>query len=144
MADRNRRTRFADCRVEAIFDSYPMPARRRLLRLRDMIFDVAARTEGVGALEETLKWGQPSYLTAETKSGSTIRIDQVKSTPGRIALYVHCQTTLIGDFRARYPNQLRYQGNRGIVLDAADEILVAALRHCIALALIYHLRKIRA
>jgi hypothetical protein len=61
--------------VEAAFDAYSKPVKAKLLALRRLIFDTAKATKGVGALEETLKWGQPSYLTPETKSGSTIRID---------------------------------------------------------------------
>ena len=61
--------------VEAAFGTYPEPVRTRLRALRRLIFDTASATKGVGALEETLKWGQPSYLTPQTKSGSTIRID---------------------------------------------------------------------
>ncbi len=48
----------------------------RLLFLRELIYDTAARIEGVGPLEEALKWGQPSFLTSESKSGSLIRVDQ--------------------------------------------------------------------
>ena len=76
-------------------------------------------TEGVGALEETLKWGQPSYLTTESKSGSTVRIDQVKAEAGRYAVYFHCQTDLVETFRELYPD-LRYGGNRSIILDAGE------------------------
>ncbi len=68
----------SDPAVEAVFSTYPKPIKAKLLALRRLIFDTAKTTSGVGALEETLKWGQPSYLTTETKSGSTIRIDRVK------------------------------------------------------------------
>ena len=85
--------------IEAIFEAYPQPVKSRLLALRRLIFDTADTTEGVGALEETLKWGQPSYLTTESKSGSTIRIDQVKAEAGRYAVYFHCQTDLVETFR---------------------------------------------
>ena len=34
--------------------------RSNLLILRQLIFDTAAVTEGVGELEETLRWGEPS------------------------------------------------------------------------------------
>ena len=47
--------------VEAVFRAYPKPVKAKLLALRRLIFDTARATEGVGALEETLKWGQPSY-----------------------------------------------------------------------------------
>jgi hypothetical protein len=126
--------------VEAVFDAYPRPVKTRLLALRRLIFDTAKTTKGVGTLEETLKWGQPSYLTPETRSGSTIRIDQVKPEPGQYAVYFHCQTNLVETFRELYP-ELRYGGNRSILLDARDKVPEAALRHCVALALTYHLGK---
>ncbi|GLH80806.1 hypothetical protein SSBR45G_57150 [Bradyrhizobium sp. SSBR45G] len=128
--------------VAAVFATYPKRLRARLEALRRLILDTARTTTGVGALEETLKWGQPSYLTAETGSGSTIRIDRVKSEPGRYALYVHCQTDLIATFRELYP-ELTYVGNRCILLDESAAPPEEALRHCIALALTYHRSKHR-
>ena len=126
--------------VEAVFDAYPNPVKARLEALRRLIFDTAKTTEGVGPLEETLKWGQPSYLTTESKSGSTIRIDQVKAEAGRYAVYFHCQTDLVETFRELYP-ELRYGGNRSILLEAGEKLPEKALRHCVALALTYHARK---
>ena len=81
--------------VAAVFGAYPKEVKQKLLFLRQLIFDVASRTDGVGELKETLKWGQPSYLTTQTKSGSLVRIDQIKSQTGKYAMYFHCQTTLI-------------------------------------------------
>ncbi len=135
---------FSDPAVDAVFSAYPRPVRTRLLALRRLIFDTAKTTEGVGPLQETLKWGQPSYLTPETGSGSTIRIDQVKSTANQCAVYFHCQTDLVATFRELYPAELRYGGNRSIHLNAEDEIPEMALRHCLALALTYHLNKRKA
>ena len=126
--------------VDAVFSAYPSQVRVKLLALRKLIFDTAKTTSGVGALEEALKWGQPSYLTTESKSGSTIRIDQVKAQAGRYAVYFHCQTDLVETFRELYPD-LRYSGNRAILLDAGEKVPEAALRHCVALALTYHARK---
>lgn len=60
--------------VAAVFDTYPEEIKSKLLFLRRLIFDLAARTHGVGELEETLKWGRPSYRTTQTKSGSLARI----------------------------------------------------------------------
>jgi hypothetical protein len=134
----------SDPAVDAVFDAYPKPLKARLLALRRLIFDTAKTTKGVGALQETLKWGQPSYLTPETKSGSTIRIDQVKSNPGQYAVYFHCQTDLVETFRELYPREFSYGGNRSILLNAQDEVPQAALRHCVALALTYHLNKRKA
>jgi hypothetical protein len=132
---------FGDAAVAAAFAAYPKPLKPKLLALRRLILDTAKATKGVGALEETLKWGQPSYLTPETKSGSTIRIDQVKSADNQYALYFHCQTNLVETFRELYPTEFSYGGNRCIILDADDEVPKAALRHCVALALTYHLGK---
>jgi hypothetical protein len=140
---RNPRADFSDPAVKAVFDAYPGPVRTRLLALRRLILDTARATHGVGSLQETLKWGQPSYLTAETRSGSTIRIDRAKPAASRYALYFHCQTDLVETFRELYP-ELSYAGNRSILLDADDDIPETALRHCVGLALTYHLRKRKA
>jgi hypothetical protein len=135
------RADLSDSVVDALFDTYPAPLKSRLLALRRLIFETARTTAGVGALHETLKWGQPSYVTAETKSGSTVRIDQVKSSPDRYAIYFHCQTDLVATFRELYPTEFTYGGNRSILLNAKDKVPEPALRHCIALALTYHLNK---
>jgi hypothetical protein len=132
---------FADPAVAATFDAYPKPLKPKLLALRRLILDTAKTTKGVGALEETLKWGQPSYLTPETKSGSTIRIDAIKANAGQYAVYFHCQTNLVETFRELYPSEFSYGGNRCIILNAADDVPEPALRHCVALALTYHLKK---
>ena len=137
-ATRKSRAKGPASAVDAVFDAYPKPVKARLLALRRLIQDTARTTKGVGLVEETLKWGQPSYLTPETKSGSTVRIDQVKAEPGQYAVYFHCQTNLVETFRELYP-ELRYGGNRCILLKADEKVPEAALRHCVALALTYHL-----
>ena len=48
--------------IAAALDAFPPAARERLADLRALIFDTAAATPGVGALTETLKWGEPAYL----------------------------------------------------------------------------------
>jgi hypothetical protein len=125
--------------VEAVFKAYPQPARTKLLALRRLILDTAKTTAGVGRIEEALKWGQPSYLTPETRSGSTVRIDHVEGK--QYAIYFHCQTDLVATFRDLYPDKWSYGGNRCILLNAENKIDEAALRHCVALALTYHLNK---
>lgn len=119
------------------YAAYPAATRVRLLALRALVFETAAATPGVGRIEETLKWGQPSYLTPETGSGTTVRIDA--HSGGGVAMFVHCQTDLVATFRRHYP-RLDYEGARAIVMrdGPVDE---AALRHCIGLALTYHERK---
>lgn len=127
--------------VDAVFAGYPPALRRRLRRLRALILETARTTQGVGPLEETLKWGQPSYLPAQSGSGTTVRIDRVRDDTGRYAMYFHCQTNLVSTFRQMYPAELRYGGNRSILFEQDEAVDEAALKHCIALALTYHKRK---
>jgi hypothetical protein len=127
--------------VAQAFAAYPPPQRRKLLALRRLVLDTAAATPGVGEIEETLKWGEPAYLTPASKSGSTIRLGPVKASPSQYALYFNCKTTLVDTFRTLFPQELRYDGNRAIVLDIADAVPRGALAFCIQAALTYHKRK---
>ena len=126
--------------VAHVFASYPVPMRRKLMALRQLILDTAARTDGVGPLEETLKWGEPAYVTSASKSGSTIRIGWKKSLPSQYAMYFHCQTNLVATFRTRFPDDFTFEGNRSIVFDQADVVPRKSLSCCIAAALTYHRR----
>ena len=127
--------------IDTVFAGYPAPLRKKLKALRRLILETGRKTAGVGPLEETLKWGQPSYLPAQSGSGTTVRIDQVKGEPNRYAMFFHCQTDLVATFREIYPNELTYRGNRSILFNLGETIDKAALSHCIALALTYHQRK---
>ena len=131
-------TPFASPAVAEKFASYPSAERQRLMELRETILDVAARTSGVGPIEETLKWGQPSYLTPATKSGTTVRIDAHRD--GGTAIYVNCQTDLVDIFRSHYP-ALVYEGVRAVRFPADAPVPEEPLRHIIALTLTYHARK---
>lgn len=119
--------------VAAVFRAYPPAVREKLLRLRKIVLETAAKMDGIGALEETLKWSQPAYLA---KGGSTIRIDAVRGDSKRVALYFICHTDLVATFRELYPD-MTYEGNRAILLDVRGKIPEDALRHCISLALTY-------
>ncbi|MBM5115002.1 DUF1801 domain-containing protein, partial [Vibrio parahaemolyticus] len=46
--------------VKERFDEYPENARVRLLELRNLVFQIASDLE-LGEVDETLKWGEPSY-----------------------------------------------------------------------------------
>jgi hypothetical protein len=132
--------RFSDGAVAAVFKAYPPDVRARLMALRELVFDTAAGTPEVGRLTEALKWGQPSYLTQDTGSGTTVRIDRLKTGEG-YAVYFHCQSGLLGQFRELYPDTFTYQGKRAIVFEPGDRVPLRPLRHCLALALTHHSRK---
>ena len=130
---------FDDPNVEATFASYPAPARDSLLALRRLIFETAKATPEVGKLEETLKWGQPAYLTPETKSGSTIRLGLPKD--GGFAIYANCQTTIISDFRSIFPDDFFYEANRAVRFREGSSPSLDELSFLIRCALTYHFRK---
>ena len=135
--------KFDNKAVREIFDSYPKNVKDKLLFLRQLIFEIAAKTKEIGELEETLKWGEPSYVTTETNSGSTIRIDWKKSYPHQYAMYFNCKTTLVDTFKEMYGDLFQYGGNRSIIFHEKDSIPVNELSHCIAMALTYRINKKR-
>jgi len=122
------------------FESYPEHIRPKLKFLRKLILDVAASEESIGKLEETLKWGEPSYLTTASKSGTTVRIDWKSKTPDQYAIYVNCKTTLVDTFRSLFP-ELTYESNRAIILSVNQVVPENEIRLCISMALKYHLTK---
>ena len=111
------------------------------MALRKIILETAANTAEVGEIEETLKWGEPAYLTSQSGSGSTIRIDWKRSRPEEYAMYFNCKTNLVDTFRTMFPKDFKYEGNRALVFEANAPIPTDALRFCIAAALTYHRNK---
>lgn len=136
-----RRRRFSDPAVAAKFKAYPAPQRARLVELREIIFNAARDVPEAGSVTEALRWDQPSYLTLETGSGSTIRIDAVKGVSGKTAIYFHCQSGLIENFKELYGDALTFIGQRCIIFDNDKELPKKMIAHCVALALTHHLRK---
>ncbi len=116
------------------FAAFPAAERTNLLRIRSLIFEIASRMDGIGPLQETLKWGQPAYLTSG-KSGSTIRLGRPKE--GGYAIFAHCRTSIISDLRNQLGDTFRYDGNRAILFDSAAQPPLDALRHLVVHALTY-------
>ena len=130
---------FASAKVEEVFDLKDEEARRGLLALRELIFETAAENPAVGRVEETLRWGQPAYLTPDSKSGSTLRLGVPKGA--RFGLFVHCQSRLIPEYLVTFPAWDRVEGTRAVLFDHPDE--VERIRHgwLIKRALTYHIRE---
>jgi hypothetical protein len=53
----------------------------------------------------------------------------------------NCRTTLVDDFRSRFPDVFAYQKNRAILLDARKPLPQAPLSACLGMALTYHRRR---
>lgn len=126
-----------DKAVRHHFDQYPHNARQRIEELRALLFELAGEL-ALGEVEESLKWGEPSY---NVKTGSPIRMDWKLKSPNHYYLFFHCQTKLIDTFRELYAEALEFQGNRAIVLCLSQPLPVAAIKHCLELALTYQQRK---
>ncbi|MFW1030880.1 DUF1801 domain-containing protein [Vibrio parahaemolyticus] len=123
--------------VKERFDEYPENARIRLEELRNLVFQIASEL-GLGEVDETLKWGEPSY---SVKTGSPLRMDWKLKSPNSYYLFFNCQTKLIDTFRELYSDELVFQGNRAIVLSLSKPLPETVIKSCIELALTYHQRK---
>ncbi len=134
---------FRDRKVQQVFESFGEPVRERLLQLREMILDEAGRHSEIGELHETLKWGQPSYLPVMPRIGTTIRIAGHSTDSGKVGLYFNCNSSLADDYKQLYPSVFEHESRRAILIGLKDTIREKELRHCIALALTYHLNKKR-
>lgn len=119
--------------------SYDGPMRDALQHLRNLIHQTANTTDGVGTIEESLKWGQPSFATVRPKSGSPIRIDATKIA-NKYALYFVCHTHLVDRFRDLYPETFTFEGDRALLFRLGDPLPEPELKHCIAMALTYNIR----
>jgi len=135
---------FDDPGVAAAFGAFPVRQRDRLLAVRNLVFETAALTPAIGALVESLKWGEPAYRPSRARVGTTVRLGVPPSAPHACAVLVNCRTTLMATFRDLYPDRFRFEGERALILPMDRPLAAEALRHCLSLALTYHLRAARA
>lgn len=121
--------------AELKLNSFPKEIKAKLNTLRSLILETANELETIDSMEETLKWGELSYLV---KKGSTIRMDWKAKTPGQYALYFKCTSKLVPTFKALFNNTFTYEGNRALVFDIYEPIPVKEVKACIRMALTYH------
>ena len=120
---------------EETLENYPEKVRAKMNHLRKLVHEVASESEEINDLEETLKWGEPSFLA---KKGSTIRMDWKAKQPDQYAFYFKCTSRLVPTFRAIYRDTFKYEGNRAIVFNLDDAIPEEELKACLKAALNYH------
>lgn len=106
-------------------------------RLKMLIFEAAASDNRVGPLEESLKWGQPSFTPLRKNIGSSVRLSTLQD--GAVGMYFICTTGLVDRFKEIYPDFFDYRNGREIVFKQDDNFDVEALKHCIIMALTYKL-----
>lgn len=106
---------------------------RTLNAAQAMIEDEARLAAPEHQLEASVKWGQPSFAL-KPKRGTAVRLG---AHGGRPALFVHCGTTLVEDWRLRMGVDADVEGARVVFIDPAD---VDALRPFVRAALNYRVR----
>ena len=117
------------------FDSYPDFVRDKMHYLRELVIETAKEMNTIEVLEETLKWGEPSFVT---KNGSTLRMDWKAKTPNQYALYFQCTSRLVNTFRIVFDETFQYEGKRAIIFQLDQEIPELELKECIKATLRYH------
>ena len=122
-------------KVELKFETYPKKVKTKLTFLRNLIIETATEIETIEEIEETLKWGEPSYLV---KKGSTIRMDWKSKTPNQYAMYFKCTSKLVSTFKEVYGDLFKYEKTRAILFDLNDKVPKKELKACIGVALKYH------
>ncbi|MGC3936656.1 DUF1801 domain-containing protein [Roseobacter sp. EG26] len=123
--------------MEDVIRQWPDPAQSRFADIRETVHQVAQRAQ-IGTLVETLKWGQPSWLPKRPRIGTTLRCDWQAHEPDRLALFVHCQTSLIETLRTLYPKSFTFEGTRALKLALDEPLPMDAIDHCAFLTLTYH------
>ena len=121
--------------VEQVFSNYPDSVRDKMQRLRKLVLETAEETPEIRQLEETLKWGEPSFIT---EKGSTLRMDWKKKTPDQYALYFQCTSRLVDTFRLVFDGQFHFEGKRAIIFRLDEKIPEAEVKACIRATLTYH------
>lgn len=125
--------------VEGNLAGYSGEALEHLKPLRRLILDAASATNGVGAIDESLKWGEPSYAPVKRGLGSSVRLAPRKD--GKVSMNFICHTGLVEKFRELYPDALVFEGNRTIIINPEAPLPEPELRHCVGMALTYHRSK---
>lgn len=120
---------------DAIFASYPDLVKPKMDALRQLVRDTAYELAEVSYLTETLKWGEPSFVT---KHGSTLRMDWKEKTPHQYAMYFQCSSRLVPTFKTVFPDTFQFEGKRAIVFTVEGAVPIVELKACIKAALLYH------
>ncbi|MBM9548127.1 DUF1801 domain-containing protein [Leptospira sp. 201903074] len=110
----------------------------KFMEIRNWIYEISQSNDQIGEIEECIKWGQPSFLTPKTKSGSTIRIGKVNDS--EYALYFNCKTSIAQEIAIEFP-ELKCDGKRALYLEANQKLSKTKLIVCLKKALLYHKRK---
>ena len=94
----------------------------------------------VGVLDESLKWGQPSWRPRRPRTGSTLRLNWSDNAPDSLMAYVDCKTDLAAQMKTRFPDLPGNDGRRALRFDL-NENNTDALWQLAHLTFTYHRAK---
>ncbi|MDX1908442.1 MAG: DUF1801 domain-containing protein [Bacteroidia bacterium] len=124
-----------DPRVNTVFVNYPDFVRDKMQYLRELVIETAGEITDLVVLEETLKWGEPSFIA---KNGSTLRMDWKEKTPEQYQMYFKCTSRLVETFKIVFGDLFDYEKDRAIIFQLDQKIPVTELKQCIKATLMYH------
>ena len=124
--------------VQEVFEKYPVNVREKMDVLRALVIDTAKEMESISELEETLKWGEPSYIT---KKGTTLRIDWKPKKPDQYGMFFQCTSMMLPTIKKVFGDELSYENNRAVIFKLKDDLPVEPLKECIRMAFTYHQHK---
>jgi len=122
--------------VEQAYLAMPEPFQAPALQLRQLIMTTAGQLEATGGIQETLKWGQPSYVPLKARVGSPVRV--AVHDEKHLGLYFNCNTTLVETFRSLFDTDLQYSKNRAVLFDITQPLPQELIGQCVRMALYYH------
>jgi len=120
--------------IDLVVQNYPQQAQDKFHLIRQLMLDTAKQAD-LGAVEESIKWGEPSFVT---RHGSPVRIAWKERSPEQISLFFICTTRLVDTFRELYDDTLVLHENRAIHLQLNDPLPESELGHCLQIAFNYH------
>lgn len=135
------------------FGQYPIPSEEvleyyyhvspvmldKMMEIRTWIYELSEADQQIGLIQECLKWGEPSFLTPITKSGSTIRMAKVDDTS--FALYFNCKTSIANEIAIEFP-EFNCDGKRALYFTTISKLPKTKMMTCLKKALLYHKRNI--
>lgn len=125
--------------MAAAVSQWPTRAQAHFNTLRGMVY-TTAQDCSAAPIEETLKWGEPAFLTPVTRSGSTIRLGWQRKKPDWFGIYMNCRTSIVHQVQDLFPDAFEYDGTRGLLWPLAASIPIEATDFALRTALTYHRR----
>lgn len=119
---------------------WPAPAQSVIWTCRTL-FHRIAQENNIGVLDETLKWGQPSWRPRRARTGSTLRMNWSPASPDQMSFFVDCKTDLAARMATLYPTPFSNDGRRRLDMSLALPLPEQALAHLAEMTFTYHLRR---